>query len=252
MTKTVARIGTVRLRTAREIFGMWFFGDVAYAILPIITIATINLATGASFDRFLLAPEWSFAAIVFFGLSIRYLLEIKARFEREQSYRLDTGTQFRVLLAIVSVLCLALVDMIDRIRPHVNEGFIESVQIMLFVGGLGALLSATVTKQSFMRARWAIPHNMTRLRFMLHLENSLNTAIDNCDYFSYAVGKGGDRDLISDNDFVSSESWEETNYSRVREKIARLKRSVDQMDRTFASFSENSRPITTQLIEMSK
>ena len=95
MTKNIARIGAVRLRTAREVFGMWFFGDVAYAILPIITIATINLATGASFDRFLLAREWSFAPPSY-SLASRYGIFSKSSRDSKESNLtgLDTARNF--------------------------------------------------------------------------------------------------------------------------------------------------------------
>src|SRR5690349_24745435 len=76
---------------AMDAFFIWLFGDVAFTVLPIATIALINVALRVSFKEFLLLPEWSFASIVLFGLSIKHAIELKVKYQKDVSYRLYGG-----------------------------------------------------------------------------------------------------------------------------------------------------------------
>jgi hypothetical protein len=118
---------------------MLFFSDVAYAILPIITIAILRLALNQPFEHFLLLPEWSFASIVFFGLCIKNILELKVKYQRDFSDKLFLGPQFFALPLIASVLTLALVEL-NEINKSMNERFLIGLQLVWFISGIGCLL----------------------------------------------------------------------------------------------------------------
>lgn len=117
---------------------MLFLGDVAYAVLPIITIAVLRRALNQPFDDFFLLPEWSFASIVFFGLSIRHTLELKVKYQRDFSDKLFLGPQLLILPLIASVLTLALVELSEG-NQLMDKKFLVLLQLALFICGLGAL-----------------------------------------------------------------------------------------------------------------
>src|SRR6476661_4604435 len=93
-----------------RVLAIWLLGDVAFAVVPIATIAIITKLLGDNFSNFLLIKEWSFATIVFFGVSIRKLIRLKVELQKTPtSVKLDTGVQLFVLLLIASVLVLSFV-----------------------------------------------------------------------------------------------------------------------------------------------
>src|SRR5947207_11703540 len=83
---------------------IWFFGEVAYAVLPIITLALINKMTNFGFNDFLLTKEWSFANIVLLGMSLRKMIYLKVHVQRApKSFTLDVGTQLIALTLVGAV-----------------------------------------------------------------------------------------------------------------------------------------------------
>jgi len=123
-----------------RILSLWFFGDYAYAVLPIGVLALVTFFLGERFDDFFLLPEWSFATIVLFGLSIRTIIRVKVHLQRvPKSSRLDSGIQIFVLTIVAAVLTLSLIILLQKgIIPRTAAPALQYVQLVLF-------LSASVT-----------------------------------------------------------------------------------------------------------
>jgi len=132
------------LTSANRTLNLWIFGDLIYAVLPLLVLAAITALLGQSFEGFLRIKEWSFATIIFFGVSIRNLVRLKVRIQHTpKSYKLDTGVQMYVMLLIASVLVLALVILSEKnVLPTGHEKLLSISQFMLFcIGGLSLLMS---------------------------------------------------------------------------------------------------------------
>jgi hypothetical protein len=61
----------------QRIVSLWLFGDLLYAVLPIIVLAGITRLLGEIFHDFLQIKEWSFATIVLFGDAVRRVIHLR-------------------------------------------------------------------------------------------------------------------------------------------------------------------------------
>src|SRR5437773_2026945 len=132
------------VQSAHRTLNLWIFGDLIYAILPLLVLAAITALLGQSFEGFLGIKEWSFATIVFFGVSIRDLIRLKVRIQQTpKSYKLDSGMQMYVVFLIPSVLLLALVILSEKnILPKGHEKLLGASQLVLFSIGVSSVLFA--------------------------------------------------------------------------------------------------------------
>src|SRR5438105_8287420 len=82
----------------------WFFAQVGYTLLPIAVIIAIRVFTDRNLGNLYLAPEWSFATIVFVGTAIAEAIELKMGYQRDFSHRVYSVTRVLTLLMIASVI----------------------------------------------------------------------------------------------------------------------------------------------------
>jgi len=176
-------------KTAHRLLFSWLFGDLIYAVLPIITIAVITLFRDDGFSDFASIKEWSFAAIVLYGVAIRKLIRIKVAVQRDpSSYKLDTGVQLLVVMLVVSVLVLAFVILNEKgAGLALNKRSLGVAQILLFLLGALTLLSAVVAEEDFSATADLLPRTDSREVLGLHLVLRLNSAIQTLDYLAFAV-----------------------------------------------------------------
>src|SRR5262249_35374300 len=105
--------------------------DISTTVLPIGVIYMILRATNGELGRIMTWPEWSFASIVLYGVSISKLIELKTRHQNDLSHRLDAGARFFALLLVFSVITLSVAILHSR-GVAVNVPFLENVQLSLF------------------------------------------------------------------------------------------------------------------------
>jgi hypothetical protein len=174
---------------AHRLVSLWLFGDVAYAALPIIVLALLTALLGAAFHDFLLIKEWSFATIVFFGVSIRKLIRLKVEIHRTpMSYKLDTGVQLFVLLLIGAVLVLSLVILLEKgALPTIHATFLGALQMALFVLGLFSTFASVLAEDEHRRRTSRLPDGITRGWLLGELNSQLNHAADCLDHVLYAL-----------------------------------------------------------------
>jgi hypothetical protein len=226
------------VKFTHKILCLWLFVDVAYTVLPIATIAIINLALNDSFSNFLLIPEWSFASIVFYGLSIRYLIEIKVKDQKDLSYKLDTGTQIFILLMIASVISLSLVILSQK-GLKLNIIFIEKTQLWLFVMGIFSLLLATLAKLEVGVTRIKLPDGMSKIKYYSYLEDSLNKVLGNLSYLKYALDKSNTIQLKSFNGYDNRSMWDQEKLRELEEIIKNIDQSSKEVNIAFAILKSN-------------
>jgi len=175
--------------TGSRIFSLWIFGDLLYAGLPILTLALINWLRCDEFSEFHLIKEWSFAAIVLLGVAIRKMVKIKVEIQKTpDSYKLDAGVQFLVLLLVVAVLVLAFVILDEKkASAPINEAVLGALQIALFIIGSISLLIAVLAEELFSANANQLPHIRSREILLRHATFRLNSAIQALDYVDYAL-----------------------------------------------------------------
>ena len=132
-----------------RVVSRWLFGgDVTYALLPLLVMGVASIAAPRTPEDFLSLKEWSFAAIVFFGVAIQRFIHLKVRIQQTpNSYKLDVGVQFYILLLIVAVLVLTCVVLAERgIFPASSFPLLEKGQLVMFFIGALATLFASVAE----------------------------------------------------------------------------------------------------------
>ena len=179
------------LGTGSRILSLWIFGDLLYAGLPILTLALINWLRCDQFNDFSLIKEWSFAAIVLLGVAIRKLVKVKVELQKTpDSYKLDAGVQFLVLLLVTAVLVLAFVILDEKkASAPINEQILGALQVVLFLIGATSLLAAVLAEEFFSANANQLPHKKSKETLIRHAVFRLNSAIQALDYVEYALGR---------------------------------------------------------------
>jgi len=216
-----------------RVFSLWLFGDVAFTVLPIAVIAIMDGGLGRSFSGFFLIPEWSFAAIVLYGLSIRCLVRLKTRYQKDFSYKLDTGIQILVFALIASVICLSLIRLSERNTVLTEESVLTFLQMGLFILGLTSLLIVTAFTEQFIEERNILPNGLSKGRYLRHLEDSLDSAIKGLNYFLYALEKSSSVNMESDSEVLNSRTWNEEAHEKLEIKLLKLERSIAEARQSY-------------------
>lgn len=175
-----------------KIFFLWLFGDVFYAVLPLITLLVVDGLTRVPLDHFWELKEWSFASIVIAGVLIRKFIRLKAVVQRMPgSFKLDSGVQMYVLLLICAVLVLGLVILAERgLFPPSVLAALSGAQVLVFaLAAYGLLLTIAAEEQG---ESW-VPSwlsNRSRQLFMRRATRELYDSLKPLHYVMGALKKG--------------------------------------------------------------
>lgn len=85
----------------------WFFGEIAFVLLPLAIIVVVRSFLGLKMADMLVLPEWSFAAIVLLAVGLNKLMGLKTRMRKDASNKVFHGSRFVVILLIVAAVTLA-------------------------------------------------------------------------------------------------------------------------------------------------
>ena len=144
----MATLKRLRESDIHRLMSLWFFGDVVYAILPLLVLGMLYGLLDESFDHFLALKEWSFATIVLFGVAVRKFVRLKVEIHHTpRSYKLDTGVQLFIVCLIASVLVLALVILAEKqMFTDATMTRLGRAQLTLFVASVGAHLLSVIAE----------------------------------------------------------------------------------------------------------
>jgi hypothetical protein len=126
------------LKAVREIVADWLLGDFAYAVLPIVFIFVVRAVYPSFTANVWRMPEWSFASVIFYGVSLRHHIQHNLRYKKANRSALDWGAQIYSLLLILSAVTLALA-MVTENEKDANHRFVEAAQQVFFFGGVLSL-----------------------------------------------------------------------------------------------------------------
>ena len=215
--------------SVHRIVSLWLFGDVAFAVIPIVTIAIINILLGVTFHDFLLIKEWSFATIVFFGVSVRKLIRLKVQIQQTpKSYKLDTGVQIYVLLLIASVLILSFVILGEKGVLVQQRAALGAGQLGLFLIGISSILIAVIVEEQYYKDEQTLPHGILKIwlvrRVIWHIEQANNSV----SYAVYAMQQASEIKFNKLEGDSRSQYEEERLHLRLRAEIERLEQSLSE------------------------
>jgi len=187
------RLSSATMR-AHRVLSVWLVGDTLYAALPIGILALIDSVRGDSFAGFFLRKEWSFAAIVLFGVGIRRMIRLKVYAQGiPRSYTLDVGVQLLAVLLVTAAVTLALVILNEKgVGLGVEAPKLGYIQVSLFCFGAFMLLASQIAEERFSAAANRLPLLAPREMVVLHIDLRLAHANEILDYVAYASRKALD------------------------------------------------------------
>lgn len=174
-----------------RIFNLWLFGDVIFAILPLLVLAAITGLLGELFAGFLDLKEWSFATIVLFGVAIRKFIRLKVEIQQTPThYKLDVGVQLLIVLLIASVLVLSLVILAEKgVLSESKVGLLGKAQLYLFVIAAAGVAAAVAGEDKDVRWARARGKDISRLWLLERVRFELGKAEEALQYVLVAMDR---------------------------------------------------------------
>ena len=215
----------------------WLFDDVAFAVIPILTLAVINKLLGDNFKDFLLIKEWSFATIVFFGVSIRKIIRLKVSIQEiPRSYTLYSGVQAYVIMLIAAVLVMSFVTLSEKgvIARH-EDRFLGISQIFLFAIGLYSILLAVIAEQQARTRQNMLPNGIPKRWLLRRIVSSVDVATNSLNYAGYAIERASTITFADQDGQVMYRREEETILLGLQSSIERIERLVAEIKRQLNS-----------------
>lgn len=173
-----------------EVLSLWFMNEVVFTVLPIVVILLIDIAFSNRIENVLLLPEWSFAAIVLYGIAISNSIEMKAQYNDELTPRLLTGTKAMTILLIGAVITLTLAILREK-SVDINAMFIQSSQVVLFVHALFSVFIGVFTRQEYNWLPERYPEHFTDKELMQYIVHLTKEADGQLGRLRFAIEKTG-------------------------------------------------------------
>jgi hypothetical protein len=124
-----------------ELISRWFFGEVAFVLLPLAIIVVVRAFLGVRLGDMFSLPEWSFASIILLAVGLNKFMFLKARLQKDASNKIFHGSRAVVMLLIISSVTLAF-SVSKQQGVKVDEIIISATQVLLVVVASGFLYGA--------------------------------------------------------------------------------------------------------------
>jgi hypothetical protein len=166
----------------------WMLTELAFNLLPILVIMTMNLITTGKLDFLYLSPEWSFLTIVLLGSSVTKLLKLKINVQRDFSDNVVHLMRITVLALISATIILSLVST-QKLFPSLNKEFLSSSQTSLLAFSIFIGFVADVTAIKHKKEEVLLPIKIGKSRYYEAVSKSIDTICDEANYLKYAFAK---------------------------------------------------------------
>ena len=173
----------IKTHAQMQLFSRFFLADVCFTFLPLAIIAVLRRSLGKFDPTFYTDPEWSFAAIIIFGLAMTRVLELKVKYQGDRSERVFALMRMCILGLIAAVISLALTQM-NTGGLKVSAKCMQTLQFSVLAFGLFLLYLAHWGREYYLHQRNHLPTGMGLPRFyrfiMADLEELRNDADELC------------------------------------------------------------------------
>jgi|GEM_PF-3971094 len=230
-----------------RVFNLWLFGgDVTYALLPLLVMAVIHGLLPGRIEHFVLLKEWSFATIIFFGVSIRKLVHLKIRIQQTpRSIRLETGLQFQIVFLVIAVLVLACVVLLElKVFPMTAAPILGVAQISLFSFGLVAtLISVAAENEVFIFD--GIAMGRPRAWFFHRIKGQLDAASDRLDAAMYLIEHAKSARTLTALDLAAERRAYQRRAADATDAVNRLATLIDELQEEYQALLQLHKPNIT-------
>lgn len=212
-----------------RVFSRWLFGgDVTYALLPLLIMGIAAVVSPLPTEHFLGMKEWSFAAIIFFGVGIQKFIHIKVRVQKSvYSYELNTGMQIFVVLLIVAVLVLTCVVLSERgVFSPAALPLLEKGQLVMFIlGAFGTFIAAFAENEPQL---FSNKFGRSRSSCLAHVKKNLDDACSDLDCALYWVEHADTAKVTPVKDTICDRREHETQAEALTVAVQRAERLISE------------------------
>ena len=162
-----------------EVFSLWFMNEIVFIVLPIVIILLIDIAFSNHIQTVMLLPEWSFAAIILYGVAISTTIELKSKYHSDFSPRMFTGTKALTILLIGAVITLTLAVLREN-TVEMSQGVIQWAQAILFVHALFSVFLVVFARQEHLWLPERYPQRFTDqelMQYVVHLTKEADSTL---------------------------------------------------------------------------
>ena len=173
-----------------EVFSLWFMNEIVFIILPIVVILLIDIAFKNQIETVLLLPEWSFAAIVLYGVAISTTVELKLKYSNNFSPKIFAGSKALTILLIASVITLTLAVLREN-QVDINATYIQISQGFFFIHSLISVFFVVFARQEQMWLPERYPQRFTDQELMQYIVHLTKEADNTLGQLRFALEKTG-------------------------------------------------------------
>lgn len=208
------------------------FGDVAYAVLPLLVLALVTALIGGEFENFLLLKEWSFASVVLLGVTIRRTVQVKTDLQRDtRSYRFDVAVQGPILVLIMSVIVLAFVSLQEHGKfPEGNAPVLALAQLLIFIVTMVLFFAAVIIEDREHETRRRLPKTITRNWLIDAARRDLKNCTSILQFVKYEIDRLGEGNFREPQDPSSANDHERALVGRLKAELAETRIILESID----------------------
>jgi hypothetical protein len=146
-----------------ELISRWFFGEIAFVLLPLAIIVVVRAFLGLRLADMFTLPEWSFAAIILLAVGLNKFMFLKTRLQKDASNKVFHGSRFVVMLLIIASVTLAF-SVSKQQGVKVDEMILSVTQVVLVVVASAFLYGAIAHEIRHENEVWELPATLAATR----------------------------------------------------------------------------------------
>jgi hypothetical protein len=227
--------------TTAHLISRFFLADVAFTFLPLGVIAIMKSAVGQLDNGFLFDPEWSFAAIIIYGLAMTRVLELKVKYQRDRSERVFALARMCILGLIAAVVSLALAQMKAAGLPVISKGVLL-MEFMVLTTGLGILFIAHWARELYVRQRKSLPAGLSVVRYLNFVGEDLKDARDEIDRLRGRMARRSTFDFQGPEERADYSEWVARRIRDIDFLIADMEHCVTALKQTRREWDPSTLP----------
>lgn len=131
-----------------ELVARWFFGEVAFVLLPLAIIVVVRAFLGVRLGDMFILPEWSFAAIILLAAGLNRFMQLKTRLQKDASNKVFHGSRFVVMLLILASVTLVF-SVANQQGVKVDQLVLSAAHITLVLVACGFLYAAIASELKY-------------------------------------------------------------------------------------------------------
>lgn len=217
-----------------DVFMRFVLEDIAIVILPLAIIIFIRLLRGVPLESLLLVPDWSFASIIIFGLTISKALRLKSVMHKNASRKFDFMIRFFMFLLVITVIGLS-VTVLNQEGIPIDARVLFALQFGLLFLGLFSLLSVNFTHRLHEFQKENLPAQIGTLKYLEFVRDELLGIRNNLIYINFALAKKERfKDIVRD-DLSQSQGNRDSKKEEIKYLIESVEKSISEIRSVFES-----------------